>query len=76
MSEEATGLHCSLLGGVVGVSPTPCEKGAAAMPYAIFFRVACVANMVTFSDDVPRRLVAIAGKICKGTVCGSFGSKS
>lgn len=27
MSEEATGLHCSLLGGVVGVSPTPCEKG-------------------------------------------------
>lgn len=27
MSEEATGLHCSLLGGVVGVSSTPCEKG-------------------------------------------------
>ena len=28
LSEEATGLHCSLIGGVVGVSPTPCEKGA------------------------------------------------
>eukprot|EP00438_Fugacium_kawagutii_P003050 Skav229453 [mRNA] locus=scaffold397:288233:292237:+ [translate_table: standard] len=27
LSEEATGLHCSLLGAAVGVSPTPCEKG-------------------------------------------------
>lgn len=27
LSEELTGLHCSLLGGVVGVSKRPCEKG-------------------------------------------------